>query len=82
MRVLYSYTAKNFEGFNVLLRQICNEMNCKFLDWFKLFLNDVGNDYNSNLFADSIHLNRKGYDVLHRCLKYAVDADRYANMSN
>ena len=82
MRVLYSYTTKNFEGFNVLLRQICNEMNCKFLDWFKLFLNDVGNDYNSNLFADSIHLNRKGYDVLHRCLKFAVDADRYAIMTN
>ena len=43
-----------------------------------MFLNPNGNDYNRDLFVDSVHLNKRGYDLIHKCLKYAVDTDRYA----
>ena len=78
MRIMYTYTAQNFEGFNRLLESICKEMGCSYLDWFNMFLNPNGNDYNRDLFVDSVHLNKRGYDLIHKCLKYAVDTDRYA----
>ena len=77
MKVMYTYTARNFLNFNMLLREICGTMGCGYLNWFNYFLDSNGYDYNKELYADPIHLNRAGYELLHKGLKYAVDADRY-----
>ena len=77
MKVMYTYTARNFLSFNRLLQEICRNMQCGYLDWFDFFLDPDGNDYNKHLYADPIHLNRAGYDLLHNVLKYAIDADWY-----
>ena len=77
MRAMYTYTCPNFLNFNCLLQSICAEMGCLYLDWFKLFLNDDSSDYNKALFSDWFHLNRAGYSLLHKCLKWAIDCDRY-----
>ena len=68
MRCLYTYTAANFEGFNRLLRDICSYNGCYFVDWFNCFLNYQGNDINSSLYWDNIHLNNQGSNVLHDLL--------------
>ena len=77
MRVMYTYTCENFLGFNDILQSICKEMGCLYLDWFKLFLNEDSTDYNKALYCDCFHLNRAGYNLLHKCLKWAIDCDRY-----
>lgn len=79
MRNLYTYTVKNFLGFNCLLKEICHNMGCRYLDWFNLFLDADGYDINFSLFADNVHLNRDGYNLIHRCLKNLVDSDRFSN---
>ena len=77
MKAMYTYTANNFLNFNRLLQVLCSKMECCYLDWFNYFLDSEGNDYNKQLYADPFHLNRGGYELLHKGLKYAVDADRY-----
>ena len=66
MRCQYTYTAANFKGFNKLLRNICHHHNCHFVDWFNDFLDLRGNDIERTLYRDNLHLNRKGYDILHK----------------
>ena len=66
MRCLYTYTPANFEGFNKMLSDICKlNSNCYFIDWFKMFLNPLGNDIESALYWDNLHLNRFGNNMLH-----------------
>ena len=72
MRLMYTYTAENFLNFNLLLKSVCLELNCNFLDWFYMFLDYHRFDHNKELFSDPFHLNRRGYDLLHKCLKYAL----------
>ena len=67
MRCMYTYTAANFLGFNALLRAICHDLNCGFMDVFHFFLDSSGNDYNRNLYADPLHLNRFGIQALEKC---------------
>ena len=57
-------------------------MGCKYLDWFGLFLDADGHDINLNLFADNVHLNRNGYDLIHKCFKNVVDSDRFSYYYN
>ena len=76
MRLLYTYTGINFLNFNRLLKHICREFNCHYLNYFDMFLDDQGYDHNRALFSDTIHLNHRGYDLLHKCLKYTVDGYR------
>ena len=82
MRAQYTYTCANVLNFNSLLKSICNELDCFYLDWMHLFVNEDASDYNKRMFSDFCHLNRFGYDLLHRCLKSAVDGDRYRNYHN
>ncbi len=71
MRCMYTYTAANFIGFNMLLRDICYELNCGYMDVFDFFLDCNGVDYNRNLFVDPLHLNSIGLQVLeNRYLDY------------
>ena len=82
MKNIYTYTVENFLGFNNLLRELCYNMECKYLDWFGLFLDAEGHDINSHLFADNVHLNRNGYDLIHKCFKNVVDSDRFSYYYN
>ena len=67
MRCQYSYTAANFLGYNKLLQDICHDLNCGYMHVFDYFLDSSGNDYNRNLYADPLHLNRFGIPVLEKC---------------
>ena len=75
MRLMYSYTATNFLNFNLLLNSICSEMGCYYLDWFHMFLDGQKFDHNRELFSDPFHLNRRGYDLVHKCFKRALQYD-------
>ncbi len=55
MKVMYTYTARNFLNFNRLLQEICSKSKCGYLNWFKYFLDSDGCDYNKDLYADPIH---------------------------
>ena len=79
MRAMYTYTCANFINYNKLLLSICREMGCFYLDWFAMYLNTDRSDFNKVLYSDNIHLNRTGYNLIQRCLKTAVDCDRYLN---
>ena len=52
-----------------------------YLDWFAMYLNSDHSDFNKALYSDSVHLNKAGYNLLHRCLKTAVDCDRYLKLN-
>jgi hypothetical protein len=77
MKNMYTYTATNFLNFNQQLQSICSEMECCYLDWFPYFVDSEGYDFNKKLYSDPVHLNRDGYELLHKGLKYAVDVDGY-----
>ena len=68
MRNLYTYTIHNFLGFNNLLKEVCRELYCFYFDCFEEFLDYDHFDYNRYLFADHLHLNRRGYTVLQNCI--------------
>ena len=82
MKNLYTYTVANFLSFNDLLQKLCFNLGCRYLNWFKFFLDSEGHDINKNLYADNIHLNRNGYDLIHRCFKNIVDRDRFSYFSS
>ena len=66
MRCMYTYTAANFMSYNMLLQDICYDLNCGYMDVFGFFLDCNGTDYNHNLYADPLHLNRVGLQVLEK----------------
>lgn len=76
MRNLYTYTIDNFIGFNNLLKEICKELYCCYFDCFNEFLDYEHYDHNKYLFADHLHLNRRGYAVLQNCLASIINVDR------
>ena len=78
MRIMYTYTVANFLNFNHLLQELCFNLGCTYLDWFKYFLDSDGCDINKHLYADNVHLNRNGYDIIHRFLKNVADTDRFS----
>ena len=67
MRLMYTYTAANFIGYNMLLQDICHDLDCGYMDVFGFFLDCSRMDYNRNLFVDALHLNRYGLQVLEKC---------------
>ena len=69
MKVMYTYTARNFLNFNNLLRSVCHDFSCGYLDIFDYFLDSEGNDFNDNIYADPFHLNKGGISVLEGLLK-------------
>ena len=75
MRKLYMYTVHNFNGFNYLLREVCKELYCYYFDCFKEFLDYDHYDHNRYLFADHLHLNRRGYAVLQNCISSILSVD-------
>ena len=64
-------TAKNFEGFNRILVEVCREERCSYIDCFFDFVR--GYDYNSNLYKDNLHLNKRGIGILCRWLKHTIN---------
>ena len=82
MKCMYTYTGPNFNNFNSLLMSICRNLNCTFLDWFSLFLNEQGSDFDKAYYSDNVHLNRSGYNILHKCLKGVIDSVKFRNYHN
>ena len=68
MRVMYNYTADNFLNFNRLLQNVCYSYGCNYIDFFRHFLDLEGNDINLMLYADPIHLNRRGVSYFNRLM--------------
>ena len=83
MRVMYTYTVSNFINFNLLLKSICYNYDCTFLDWFDNFLDFERRDIDRSLYVDSVHLNRNGLYILNNLFdqlcKYEVDVGRSHN---
>ena len=66
MRIMYKYTVENFLNFNRLLKSICCQCDCTYIDWFRNFLDYEGFDINRAFYADPFHLNRLGISTLTR----------------
>ena len=64
MRNLYWYTCENFCGFNDILRGVCFNYNCVYIDCFHDFLSRDRFDHNRNLYNDIFHLNYWGRNIL------------------
>ncbi len=77
IKPIYSYIPKNVVEFNRLLRNLCLDYNCVYIDCFKDFLTRDTRYQNSDLFYDWLHLNRQGNGVLSTWLKYVVNENSY-----
>ena len=69
---LYWYTVSNVHNFNRMLRTLCYENNCVYVNCFRDFLSADGSDYNSDLYRNWLHLNWPGKSILCSWLKYVI----------
>lgn len=77
IKIAYTYTVTNVLEFNRLLRALCSEFDCTYLDCFTDFLSDDKNDYNKAIYSDWLHLNGKGLSILSRWLKFVVNQNSF-----
>ncbi len=77
IKPIYSYIAKNVLEFNRLLRNLCLDNNCVYIDCFRDFLTRDLRDPNNELYYDWLHLNRQGNGVLSIWLKFVVNENSY-----
>ena len=82
MKNLYWYTAKNFNGFNHMLRGICFNYNCIFIDCFEDFLSKNRSNYNIELFYDHLHLNLWGNIILRKWLTKICNSSSFDRVVN
>ena len=77
MKNMYWYTAKNFLNFNHMLRGICHNYNCVYIDCFADFLSKDRRNYNRELFYDPFHLNLWGHIVLRKWLSKVCNSPSF-----
>ena len=78
MRNMYTYTVRNFHGFNRILNDVCQKMNCVFVDCFSSFLTSDLRDINKALYSrDNVHLNRRGLALLCAWLKAVINGENF-----
>ena len=77
IRNLYWYTASNVLDFNTMLKSLCYDLNCVFVDCFHLFLSADRMDHNTSLFYDWLHLNWNGKGILGNWLTYVIKQNSY-----
>jgi len=80
MKNRYWFTCENFLNFNEILRNVCQKTNCYYVDCFNNFLNQDKSDYNSALFRDPWHLNKKGLGVLCSILKAVINCNNFSSI--
>ena len=77
IKCVYSYIPRNVLDFNVMLRDLCLDYNCVFVDCFRVFLSYSGVEVNNDLYHDWLHLNNRGVGVLSTWLKYLVNENSF-----
>lgn len=77
MRNTYWYTCSNFLGFNDILREVCCNYNCVFIDCFSDFLSRDKFDHNSRLYNDPFHLNFWGRNILCKWLSKVCNSNSF-----
>ena len=74
---MYAYTASNVLNFNRIVKDVCAQKNCVYLDCFKDFLTYDRNFCNSVLYHDWLHLNNRGVGVLSTWLKFVINENSF-----
>ena len=77
IKCVYSYIARNVLDFNAMLRDLCLDYNCVFVDCFRVFLGHNGSEVNTDLYHDWLHLNNRGVGVLSTWLKFLVNQNSF-----
>ena len=77
IKCVYSYIGRNVCDFNAMLRDLCLDHNCVFVDCFRVFLSRSGSEVNANLYHDWLHLNNRGVGVLSTWLKFIVNENSF-----
>jgi alkylated DNA repair dioxygenase AlkB len=80
IRVTYHYTVSNVLNFNKMLKSLCYDFNCVYVDCFKLFLSADERDHNRNLFYDWLHMNWNGKGILGNWLTHVINQNSYYNL--
>ena len=74
---MYPYTASNVIKFNLILKDVCAQNNCVYLDCFKDFLTYDNRFCNKELYHDWLHLNNRGVGVLSTWLKFVINENSF-----
>jgi alkylated DNA repair dioxygenase AlkB len=77
IRNIYTYTVKNVLNFNSMLKSLCYDLNCVYVDCFRLFLSADESDHNHSLFYDWLHLHWNGKGVLGNFLCHVINQNSY-----
>ncbi len=80
MRNRYWFTVRNCLMFNDILQDVCYRTNSYYVDCFSNFLSNDKMDYNTRLFRDDVHLNRKGIGVLCSIFKNIINNDSFSSI--
>ena len=67
----------NVVKFNELLRGLCSENNCVYLDCFRDFLSNDLCEENSYLYHDWLHLNKRGVNILSLWFKSVINTNSF-----
>lgn len=71
------HVARNVVNFNRMIKDVCFQYNCVFLDCFRDFLTRDLSQVNSNLYHDWLHLNKTGVGALCTWLKFIVNENSF-----
>ncbi len=82
IKCVYSYIAGNVLDFNTMLRDLCLDYNCVFVDCFRVFLSCDGSQVNDNLYHDWLHLNNRGVGVLSTWIKFLINENCFDRIVN
>ncbi len=77
IKCVYPYIARNVLDFNTLLKDLCFENNCVYIDCFVDFLSRDRKCCNNELYHDWLHLNNRGVGVLSTWLKFVVNENSF-----
>ena len=77
IRNLYWYTVPNVHAFNKMIRDLCYDYNCVYINCFRDFLDDYGNDINTSLYRNWLHLNWDGKGIFCSWLKSIISKNSY-----
>ncbi len=77
IKCVYPYTARNVLDFNALLKELCLENNCVYIDCFDDFLTRDHIYRNNELYHDWLHLNNRGVGVLSTWLKFVINENSF-----
>ena len=77
IKSIYPYVAANVVNFNSMLKDLCVDYNCVYVDCFRDFLSQDRSQVHQDLYYDWLHLNSKGVGVLSIWLKVLVNQNSF-----